>query len=168
MSPFKVVEIEHIDRVEASYRRLHPRLWHALYAYAGDHEIATEAEAEAFAQVLRRGSDVRNVDAWTWRSAFRIAGGLLSKRSRYEATWGHGRDQANSAHQSVDNDALVEFIDQLSTLSDQQRAVVVLRYVGLFTPAEIADLLHTSSGTVRVQLHRAHERLRLSMERTHE
>jgi len=155
------VEIGHVGRVEASYKRLHPRLWHALYAYAGDQEIATDAEAEAFAQVLRRGPRVHDIDAWTWRSAFRIAGGLLASRSK---RLHNERVQPDNPIEQV---SLVEFISQLSELSDQQRAIVVLRYVGIFKPAEIADLLHTSSGTVRVQLHRAHEKLRLSMERTH-
>ena len=40
-----------------------------------------------------------------------------------------------------------------------------LRYAGGFPPAEIADVLDTTPGTVRVQLHRAHHHLRGQMER---
>ena len=58
---------------------------------------------------------------------------------------------------------LVEFLDQLAGLSDQQRAVVVLRYTGGFTPTEIAELLDTTPNSVRVQLHRAHAHLRERM-----
>lgn len=54
---------------------------------------------------------------------------------------------------------IVDLVSQLQALSVQQRAVVVLRYVGGFSPAEIAALLQTSAGTVRVQLHRAHAAL---------
>lgn len=147
--------------MRASYERLHPRLWHALCAYSGDRDVATEAEAEAFAQVLRRGDAVRDVDAWVWRSAFAIVKGLLVDRpatltlTDAPETW-------------VDPSASVtEFVSQLDVLSDQQRAIVVLRYVGQFTPSEIADLLHSTAGSVRVQLHRAHEKLRPSLERTH-
>ena len=63
------------DRVEAVYRSVHPRLWRSLLAYTGDAELASDAEAEAFAQVLRRGDAVDDVEAWVWRSAYRIAVG---------------------------------------------------------------------------------------------
>jgi DNA-directed RNA polymerase specialized sigma24 family protein len=62
-------------RVEAVYRSLHPRLWRSLLAYTGDAELASDAEAEAFAQVLGRGDAVDDVAAWVWRSAFHIASG---------------------------------------------------------------------------------------------
>src|SRR5215203_1755650 len=68
-------------RVEAVYRAVHPRLWRALVAFTGDAELASDAEAEAFAQVMRRGDAVDDVEAWVWRSAFRIASGLLAARS---------------------------------------------------------------------------------------
>src|SRR5262245_53877935 len=68
-------------RVEAAYRAVHPRLWRALLAFTGDAELASDAESEAFAQVLRRGDAVDDVAAWVWRSAFRIAAGLLAAGS---------------------------------------------------------------------------------------
>ena len=160
--PFSVVEIEHVDRVRASYERLHPRLWHALCAYSGSHDVATDAEAEAFAQVIRRGDAVRDLDAWVWRSAFMLAKGMLADRLG-TLTVIDTPDRLAEPSASV-----AEFISQLDGLSDQQRAIVVLRYVGQFTPTEIAGLLHTTAGSVRVQLHRAHERLRPSLERTHD
>jgi DNA-directed RNA polymerase specialized sigma24 family protein len=55
-------------------------------------------------------------------------------------------------------------MSMLSGLSDQRRAAVALRYVGNFRPTEIAALLDTSSGAVRVQLHRAHNQLRAALE----
>lgn len=151
--------------MRASYERLHPRLWHALHAYAGDRDMATEAEAEAFAQVLRRGDAVRDVDAWTWRSAFLIVRGLLADRPTHASVDDVAVTLTGSS--TVEGESTVEFLSQLDGLSDQQRAIVVLRYVGMFTPTEIADVLHTSPGSVRVQLHRAHQKLRPSLERTH-
>ena len=69
------------DRVEAVFRRVHRRLWRSLLLFTGDAELASDAVAEAFAQVLRRGDGVEDVEAWVWRSAFRIAGGLVAARS---------------------------------------------------------------------------------------
>ena len=142
------------DRVEAVYRAVHPRLWRSLLTYTGDCELASDAEAEAFAQVIRRGDAVDDVAAWVWRSAFRIASGLLAARPSAIGD----ADRPASSTQSM-----AEFFGLLDGLSEQQRACVALRYVGEYTPSEIGDLLGTSAGTVRVQLNRAHAALRGSI-----
>jgi RNA polymerase sigma factor (sigma-70 family) len=140
-------------RVEAVYRSLHPRLWRSLLAYTGDAELSSDAEAEAFAQALGRGEAVDDVAAWVWRSAFRIATGLLAARSR--------PNDLRPTHGSTSpTGSVAEFLSLLADLSPQQRACVALRYVGEYTAPEIGELLGTSAGTVRVQLHRAHATLR--------
>ena len=139
------------DRVEVAYRAVHARLWKALLAFTGDAELASDAEAEAFAQVLRRGEAVDDVQAWVWRSAFRIASGLLASKSTNLGVV----DGSVSPTQSI-----TEFLDLLGGLSQQQRACVALRYVGEYTSVEIGELLGTSAGTIRVQLNRAHTALR--------
>ena len=70
------------DTVEAVYRREGGRLGRALQAFTGDADIAAEAMAEAFAQALRRGPAIRDVSAWVWRSAFRMAAADLKQRSQ--------------------------------------------------------------------------------------
>ncbi len=148
------------DRVEDAYRRLHPRLWHSLLAYAsGNAEIASDAEAEAFSQVMRR-SDIDDVDAWIWRSAFRIAAGMLKDKRSFA---GLDRQRAEVA---IEDPRTVEFLSILGGLSDQQRAVIVLRYIANLKPREIAEVLATSSASIRVQLHRAHAQLREVLEDT--
>jgi RNA polymerase sigma factor (sigma-70 family) len=140
-------------RVEAVYRSLHPRLWRSLLAYTGDAALASDAEAEAFAQALGRGEAVDDVAAWVWRTAFRIAAGLLAVRSLSdEVRPGEGTTPPTAS--------VAEFLGLLAELSSQQRACVALRYVGEYTSSEIGELLGTSAGTVRVQLHRAHAALR--------
>jgi len=140
-------------RVEAVYRSLHPRLWRSLLAYTGDAELASDAEAEAFAQVLGRGEAVDDVAAWVWRSAFRIASGLQAARSP-------GNDPCATEGSTSPTGSVAEFLGQLDGLSPQQRACVALRYVGEYSSSEIGELLGTSAATVRVQLHRAHAALR--------
>jgi RNA polymerase sigma-70 factor (ECF subfamily) len=141
------------DRVEAVYRSVHPRLWRSLLSYTGDAELASDAEAEAFAQVLRRGDAVDDVAAWVWRSAFRIAAGLLAARSRPD-------DLRPSEASTPARGSVTEFLGLLADLSPQQRACIALRYVGGYTSSEIGELLGTTAATVRVQLHRAHAALR--------
>ena len=66
--------------VEALYRADADRLWRALFAFAGDAEIASDAVNEAYVQVIGRGDAVRDPAAWVWRTAFRIARGALQAR----------------------------------------------------------------------------------------
>jgi RNA polymerase sigma factor (sigma-70 family) len=146
-----------VDRIEAMYRREHDRLWRSLVAYTGDTDLASDAEAEAFAQLIGRGDAVNDPAAWVWRSAYRIAAGLLQRS-------GSGRSAPEVV--VIDDPSIVDLLALLDGLSSQQRACVVLRYVGRFTAPEIAELLGTTAGTVRVQLHRAHESLRVTLEDT--
>lgn len=159
IGPCTVVETVVTDRVEDAYLRIHHRLWHALLGFSGDPEVASDAEAEAFSQAIRRGDELRDIDAWVWRSAFRIARGLLADRRRDRPL-----DDSTLPVSTIDDARAAEFLSQLGGLSEQQREVVVLRYVGAFRPSEIAELLHTSPGSVRVQLHRAHTKLRAALE----
>lgn len=152
-APVQVMVTMVPDRVEATYRRVHDRLWRALLSYCGDPEVASDAESEAFAQALARGDAIENLESWVWRSSFKIANGMLATRSPLTAV----PDRPDG---SIPFSA-VEFLDELSELSPQQRACIVLRYVAQFEPAGIADILDTTPNTVSVQLHRAHSALRL-------
>jgi DNA-directed RNA polymerase specialized sigma24 family protein len=144
-------------RVEVAYRSMHPVLWRALVAYTGDREVASDAESEAFAQVIRRGNEVIDVAAWVWRSAFAIAGGMLAAR-RAQPVGG-----AVPAEQAGFESSMTEFISMLGALNGPQRACIVLRYVTQLDNAGIAAALGMREGTVRVQLHRAHTVLRRSL-----
>jgi DNA-directed RNA polymerase specialized sigma24 family protein len=66
--------------LEHLYEEEGARLWRAVYLYAADREVASDAVAEAFAQALRRGNAIRSPDRWVWRTAFRIAAAELKRR----------------------------------------------------------------------------------------
>ena len=72
------------DELGRLYQDEGSRLWRAVFAYGGDAEVASDAVAEAFAQCIRRGDEVRDPRAWVWRSAFRIAAGELKERGRQQ------------------------------------------------------------------------------------
>lgn len=151
--------------VEAVYRRDHARLWRSLLGFTGDADLASEAESEALAQALRRGDALHDPAAWIWRTAYRVAAGLLAeRRDRGErqaplAAIG-GETGGGGSPLGVTAEPLVETLALLDGLSAQQKAVVVLRYVAGLTPTAIAEVLDTSPGTVRVQLHRAHQTIK--------
>lgn len=147
--------------IEDVFEELHPRLWRGLVAFTASADLASEAEAEAYAQALARGDEIRDLNSWLWASAYRIARGLLAESSKQGP-------RAASVSTLTEDVHLVEFVSMLGELSEQQRMVVILRYVGGYKPAEIAEVLDTSPETVRVQLHRAHSSLRKTVGSHHD
>lgn len=152
-----VMERSDMSRVEETYRRIHPQLWRSLLGASGDPELASDAEAEALAQAIRRGDEIRDVDAWIWTAAFRILDGMLTAVRRVHTVPTMHVDRAHF------DDSFAEFLDSLQALSPQQRKVVVLHYVAQMKAPEIATVLGSTPGSVRVQLHRAHETLRVAL-----
>lgn len=150
------------DRVHDAYRATRAPLWRAVVAWSGSPDVADEAVAEAFAQLLRRGDDVRDPAAWAWRAAFRLAAGDLQRRRRQAATTrsSDALDLLPDATRRLPDDAL-DLVRALSRLSDQQRRCVALVDVAGHTAPSAAAVLGTTAATVRVQLVRARRRLRV-------
>lgn len=141
------------DDIEGVYRRDGGRLWRALYAFAGDADVADEAVAEAFAQALRRGSAIRDVRSWVWRSAFRLAAGDLKTRS--QLVYGPLPDPA-TYDARLDDELLVA----LQGLTPQQRIVIVLHYYVDCPVSEIGRRTGMNALAIRSHLSRGRQRLR--------
>lgn len=139
-------------RVREAWRDHHERLWRALLVWTGNREIASDAVAEAFAQVLRRGEVVDDVGRWVWRSAFSIAGGMLDQRRDVPI-------EHDVAAQTSDAAGVAALATALAQLRENDRTVVVLCVVGGWPAPEVAELIGTTTGAVRVHLHRARARL---------
>jgi len=148
------------ESIESLYLEHAERLWRALYAYAGDREVASDAVAEAFAQYLQRGSAVRSPARWIWRAAFRIAAGELKER----------RTQGSPL--PIDPPAVPqptgELLSTLRLLPPRQRAALVLHYYAGYKAREIADILGSTAATVRVHLSQGRRRLRRLLEEDHD
>jgi RNA polymerase sigma-70 factor, ECF subfamily len=145
------------ERWRQAFEAEQGRMWRALWVHGGDPDLAADAVAEAFAQGIRRGAEVRDPAAWTWRAAFRIADGLLAERRRTAADTDAGGDVPDPAGLP---DEVVGLIDVLGRLPEADRRVVVLSLVGGLGAAEVGSIVGASPGAVRVRLHRARRRLR--------
>jgi DNA-directed RNA polymerase specialized sigma24 family protein len=113
-----------------------------------------------------------------WRAAFRIAAGELKRRrgcSRGAGDPDNGPADAGDfdrvagtlADHSIDPDlpaATIDLVRALRSLTEQQRACVVLRDMAGMTAPEAARALGTTTGTVRVQAMRGRRRLRELLE----
>ncbi len=137
--------------VERLYRDQGRRLWAAIFAYAREQAIADDAVAEAFSQLLRRESEIRDPAAWVWAAAFKIAGGELERRGRYD------HDVPEGIY--VDRFADAEVLGAVAALPERQRAAVLLFYFADRPIKEAAAILGMSSSTFRVHLTRARRHL---------
>ncbi|MDP9296271.1 MAG: hypothetical protein M3O88_06210 [Actinomycetota bacterium] len=104
------------------FREISPRLWSAIYAYSGGaRSLTDDVVAEAFARALEHDSQIREPEAWLFRTAFRLAGSELRRRRRDVAL------VESSAH--VDSSTL-EVLLAMRKLSPGQRACVFLHLPG--------------------------------------
>jgi RNA polymerase sigma-70 factor (ECF subfamily) len=143
----------HDAAVETLYREDGTRLWRAVRAYAADSTVADDAVAEAFAQLLRRGEEVREPKKWVWRAAFKIAAGELQRRRRDvpESPAEVGR---------LDAECSVDLHRALAVLSPSQRAAVVLHDYAGYSASESARIVGSTEAAMRVHLMRGRRRLR--------
>jgi RNA polymerase sigma factor (sigma-70 family) len=149
------------DRVHEAWVAHHERLWRSVLAWSGDRELASDAVAEAFAQAARRGGAVDDVGRWVWAAAFRIGAGLLAdRRRRYDGGMSPAIDTAATG---LPEDGIA-LVSALAELTADDRTIVVLSLVGGWSSAEVAELVDSTPGTVRVRLHRAKARLRTLLE----
>lgn len=144
--------VSRTHRIERLYRERGGRVWRGVLAFAGDPEIASDAVAEAFAQVLRRGDEVRDPERWVWRAAFRIAAGELEERRRSEVLGTAGSYEMEEPARDL--------VVALGALSERQRAAVVLHDGAGYPSKEVARIIGSTDVAVRVHLMRGRRRLR--------
>lgn len=137
--------------IERSYREQREKLFRALLLFSGDREIASDAVAEAFAQLLRRGGAVRQPDRWVWRAAFSIARGELQRR---------GRTTELPDFPVEMPEPTVDLVAALGRLSSKQRAALILHHYAGYSTKETAAIIGSTAPAVGVHLQRARTRLR--------
>lgn len=155
----KAMETSTVDLSDEGAARLFEeesaKLWRSLLLHTGDPDIASEASAESFAQLLRRGDAVHDAKAWVWRVAFRLADRELANRS----TSGSVEPVAYEMPEPV-----VDLVRALAELSPMQREAVLLHHLADRSVAEVAVVLGTSRSAVTVHLHRGRRRLKELLE----
>jgi RNA polymerase sigma-70 factor (ECF subfamily) len=140
------------DRIERLYRERGDRIWRGLLAFSGDPEVASDAVAEAFAQVLRRGDEVRDPERWVWRAAFRIAAGELKEQRKREVLGVAGSYEMEEPARDL--------VIALGVLSGRQRAAVILHDAAGYSAREVARIVGSTEAAVRVHVMRGRRRLR--------
>ena len=127
-------------------------MWRAVLAYAGDPEVASDAVAETFAHALRRRDAIRDPERWVWRTVFRVAAGELKARSRSIPLSVEGVYEMEEPAR--------ELVAALAKLSPKQRTAIVLHHAAGYPVGEVAAILGSTAGAVKVHLFRGRARLR--------
>jgi RNA polymerase sigma-70 factor (ECF subfamily) len=143
------------------YRENYSRIRRAMALGFRDSELADEITQEAFYRALRRWKRVSKLerpDAWTMVVALNLGrdNSRRDRRHRAKAPLLVRSESEDVGGQDVEDRMLV--IELLESLTDRQREVLVLRYVGQLSVPEIARSLNCAEGTVKSTLHTALEK----------
>ena len=140
-----------------------PNVFRAIWAITGNRYEAEEIVQDAFYRTWERWdrvSTVENPTGYVYKAAVNVY------RSRYR----RAIRAAKLASRLLPSDGGLDAIEDsdsaarlLSNLSPQERAVLVLTDLLMFTTEETAAILKRKPSTVRVQRSRAHARLRASI-----
>jgi RNA polymerase sigma-70 factor, ECF subfamily len=145
------------EAVEQSYRLTGPKLWRSILLFSGSVDVADEALAEAYAQALRRGSAIDDVDAWVWRASFQIARGEL-KRTR-------GRPELVEDAPSVEMSShVLDVVRALRAIPPRQREALVLHHYVDYPIRDVARLMGTTVPAVAMLLERGRRNIRPLLE----
>jgi RNA polymerase sigma-70 factor (ECF subfamily) len=157
--------------IESAFRTSERRLWGLSYHLTGVAADADDVVQEAFVRAVEAPSPLegRDLERWLVRVATNLSLDCLRrrKRRRYEGPWLPSPLETGEAVEVPDTGAGVERAEQVSyaflvaleALSPRKRAVLLLVDVLDYPVAEVARILETSEGNVRVLQHRARRTL---------
>ena len=151
--------------------RYQDRLYNTLVHVVGSTDTAYDVVQDAFVQAYVKLETFQRSSAfytWLYRIAFHLA---ISRRRREKPTVSveHARDVLG--HEPIDRggapSAPLEQAERagqvqraLATLSEEHRAILILREVDGCAYEQIAEMLDLPIGTIRSRLHRARLQLR--------
>lgn len=147
------------------------RLYNTLVHVVGSREDARDVVQEAFVQAFVKLDSFQQTSAfytWLYRIAFNVA---ISRGRKKRPTVSVERTREAGGHEPADRRAgPSEQIEQeerrrqvrqaIAALSEEHRAVVILREIDGCCYETIAEILDLPVGTVRSRLHRARLQLR--------
>lgn len=151
--------------------RYQDRLYNSLVHVVGSTDLAYDAVQDAFVQAFVKLDTFERASAfytWLYRIAFNMA---ISRRRHDKPTVSVDQAREELGHEPADRGAgPAERLERqeracqvqagLGRISDEHRAILVLREVDGCAYEEIAEILGLPVGTIRSRLHRARMQLR--------
>ena len=156
------------EQFEALYRACASDLYGYVASIVRDQASAEDITALAFERAFRRRAlfDIRRGSPRSWLFAIARNAALdeLRRRRRSGALLGEVADeQAADELEDIDGGLAERRLlvrDGLAALDPRDREVILLKFLGRLSNAELARVLHCSESNAGTRLHRAIERLR--------
>ncbi len=147
---------------------------HAMYADAifrycyfkvGDREVAKDITQDVFIKIweyLAKGEDIENMKAYLYKVAHNAVIDFWRKsKSIPDSNLSPLVFENAEASEKTELQAEYSvFLSMLKKISEEDRDLIVMRYVEDMTPGEIAQILGVRENTVSVRISRAVSRLR--------
>jgi RNA polymerase sigma factor (sigma-70 family) len=143
--------------MEAFCAAAYPRLVGALALHCGDRHLAEDYAQEALLAACRHWSRVRALQSpvgWAYRVGANLSTSSARRRSAESRALARV-GESTAAGDSPDRDLALDVAAALSTLSEDHRAVVLLRHQLGLTAVEAAAVLQTTPAAVRAMTYRA-------------
>ena len=145
-----------VDMIGSLYERFHTSVFRYLYYRVGDRETAEDLTSEVFVRMLRFLSGFRPPSASFQAWLFQIARNLAADHFRKTNAQDHveleenlipGNDYTDTAaDRALTSEGLRK---ALLKLNDEQRDVIILRFVAGMPIAEVAQSLNKSEDAVK-------------------
>lgn len=156
----------------ALYRQNQPSVYTYIYYRVGEQMTAEDLTAEVFVRLVSKIHSFkpgrRPILAWLYTIAGNLVADHYRKKGRVsleplsETVRSNGHSPAQTVQKAQDHDRLVAAMEQLT---EEQRQVVLLKFVERRSNAETAAMVGKTEGAVKALQHRALTALRRILEK---
>ena len=144
-----------VEAFEKLFSRFERDIYTLAYRFVGNREDAEDVLQNVALKMWEHLKSFRGSSSlWTWLYRITVNESMRILRHR-KSSYSLPRTLSTPSH-----DIHLEIEDLLMRLPEREKAVILLRDVYNYTFDEIAEMLDTSPGNVRVILHRARKHLK--------
>ncbi len=152
------------DAYEALMRRNQSLILRVCRRWLGNDADALDATQEAMLRVFRHLSGFKGESTfrtWLFRVVTNVCRTQLRKRIRHEEWFSLGDVDARGSDATIRSvDSRIEIERLLDQLSESDREILVLRFVGNLDISDIASVLGMKLSATKMRLYRAMERIK--------
>lgn len=151
------------DAFETLYSRHRDWVAALAYRFTGDSDASLDVLQETFLYFLRKFPGFKltaNLKTFLYPAVRHLSLAARSKAARYQATAAELDLLEHAPAPSATGSDVADLQIVLTALPEEQREVLLLRFVDGLSLAEVAQAMHIPLGTVKSRLHNALQTLR--------